>query len=113
MYLVYDSKLHYLSVFMQREKVKKQSDRMRSHSQKEIRRELQSISKAIHIPSVQGPSGQPSIMVVGGAMSSTTLLKRTIIHGGLGALAAILTRQGHAKKSTACSWTSRPLECQG
>ena len=33
MCLVCDSKLHYLSVYMQREKVKTQSPRTRSHSQ--------------------------------------------------------------------------------
>ena len=43
------------------EKVEKQSHRTRSSSQREIRRELPSISKAIHIPSGRGPlSSLPS-----------------------------------------------------
>ena len=70
--LAHNSKLHYLRVYVQREKVKKQSHRTRSRSQKEIRRELQSISKAVHIPSGQGPSGQPSSTGVRVALSSTT-----------------------------------------
>ena len=67
MCLAYDFKLHYLGVYVQRQKVKKQSHRTRSCSPKKIRRDLQLISKTIHIPSGQGPSGQPSIVGDGGA----------------------------------------------
>ena len=58
-------KLHFLSVYIvhvQKEKVKSQD---RSHSQKEIRRELQSIPKTIYTPSGQGPSGQTSLQMAG------------------------------------------------
>ena len=47
--------LHYISVYVQMEKVKKQSQDQKP-SQKEIRKELQSIPKIIHIPSGQRPS---------------------------------------------------------
>ena len=64
------TQLHNFGVYVQREKVKKQSHRMRSCSQKEIRRKLQFISKAVYICSGQGPSRQPSIMGFGRAVSS-------------------------------------------
>lgn len=35
------------------------------------------------------------------------------LKAGLGAQKAMLARQGHTKDNTACSWNSRPLECQG
>ena len=66
-----DPKLHYLSVDVQRER-SRSGHRTRSRSKKEMRRELQSISKAIHIPSGRGLSSQLSITWVGRAMSSTT-----------------------------------------
>ena len=46
------------------------SHRTRSCSPKETRRELQSIPKTIHIPSGQGPSGQPPVVAGGRAMST-------------------------------------------
>lgn len=69
---VSDSKLYYLNMYVERENVKTPSHRMRSLSQKEMRRELQSISKEMDILSVQGPSFQPSIVGIRGAMSRTT-----------------------------------------
>ena len=59
---VCDTKSHDLSVYVQREKAKKQSHRTRSRSQK-TERELQSICQAIHIPSGQAP---PAAFHLGG-----------------------------------------------
>lgn len=72
MCLAHDSKLQHLSVYLQREKVKKHSHRTRNLFQKETRRELQSISKAIHILSGPRPLTSLSLKRFGGSMSSTT-----------------------------------------
>ena len=53
-----DSKLQGLSVYVQRER-SRSSHRTRSCSKEEIRKELQSISKALHFPSGHGPLISP------------------------------------------------------
>ena len=52
------------SVCTCRRKRSRSSHRTRSHFQKEIRREIKSIPKTIHIPSGQGLPGKPSSWVV-------------------------------------------------
>ena len=57
---------HTTSMCPCRKKKLRSSHRTRSHSQNEIRRELQSIPQTIHIPSGQWPSDQPSVRQGGG-----------------------------------------------